>query len=121
MKIVEILGKDYDRILDRLIQRGDQDFFEVDKIVNDIIAEVKEKKDEALFSFTRKFDEVSLVDLKVSEKEMDDAFKSVDAELIDIMKEAATNIREYHQLQEFWRLPKSSDRYSRFCPVVLRW
>lgn len=99
MKIVEVFSKDYDRILDRLIRRADEDFLEVDKTVDEIIKNVRLKKDEALFAYTKKFDGADLVSLKVSEKEIEDAVKSVDIELIDIMKEAATNIRDYHQLQ----------------------
>lgn len=110
MKIVEVFAKEYDRILDRLIRRGDEDFFEVDKIVNDIIREVRARKDDALHAYTKEFDGADLVNLKVSEQEMDDALKLVNGELVDIMKEAATNIRDYHQLQveKTWLQTKSN-------------
>lgn len=110
MKIVEVLNTEYEKILDRLIRRGDEDFFEVDKTVKDIISEVRSKKDDALFTYTKKFDGADLTGLKVSEKEIEDAMKSADAELIEIMREAAANIREYHQLQveKTWLQTKSN-------------
>jgi histidinol dehydrogenase len=110
MKIVEVLSKDYEKILDRLIRRGDEDFFEVDKVVEEIIREVRSKKDDALFAFTKKFDGADLISLKVSREEIEDAIKNVDVELVDIIKEAATNIREYHQMQveKTWLQTKSN-------------
>lgn len=110
MKIVEVLNTEYEKILDRLIRRGDEDFFEVDKTVEEIIGEVRSKKDDALFTYTKKFDGADLTGLKVSEKEIEDAMKSADAELIEIMREAAANIREYHQLQveKTWLQTKSN-------------
>ncbi len=110
MKIVEVLTTEYEKILDRLIRRGDEDFFEVDKIVEEIIGEVRLKRDDALITYTKKFDGADLTGLKVSEKEIEDAMKSVDAELIEIMREAAVNIREYHQFQveKTWLQTKSN-------------
>lgn len=110
MKIVEVYGKDYDRTLDRLIRRGDDDFLEIDHIVNEIITDVRVNLDDALFTYTKKFDGAVLTKLCVINKEIDDAMKIVDAELIDIMKEAAYNIREYHQLQKekTWLQTKSN-------------
>jgi histidinol dehydrogenase len=110
MKIVEVLSKDYDKILDRLIRRGDEDFLEVDRQVYEILSSVKSLKDEALFTYTKKFDGADLTNLKVSDKEIEDAIKMVDTELIEIMKEAASNIREYHQLQKekTWLQTKSN-------------
>lgn len=110
MKIVEVYGKDYDRILDRLLRRADDDFLEVDLIVNNIINDVRENMDDALFAYTKKFDGATLTKISVSKEEMADVMKSVDADLISIMKEAASNIREYHQLQKekTWLQTKSN-------------
>ncbi len=110
MKIVEVFSKDYDKILDRLIRRGDEDFLEVDRQVYEILSGVKSLKDEALVTYTQKFDGANLTNLKVSDKEIEDAIKMVDTDLIEIMKEAASNIREYHQLQKekTWLQTKSN-------------
>jgi histidinol dehydrogenase len=100
MKIIEVFDTNVKRVLDRLIRRGDEDFLEVDLKVTEILKNVKSRKDEALFEYTKQFDGAELEELRVSKKEIDDAIKLVGDELIEIMKEAAANIREYHQLQK---------------------
>lgn len=100
MKIIEVFDTNVKKVLDRLIRRGDEDFFDVDLKVTEILKNVKSRKDEALFEYTKQFDGAALKEMRVSEKEIDDAIKLVDDELIEIMKEAATNIREYHKLQK---------------------
>jgi histidinol dehydrogenase len=100
MKIIEVFDTEYKKILDSLIRRGDEDFLDVDQQVTEILKNVKLRKDEALLEYTKRFDGAELKDLRVSASEIEEAMKFVDAELIEIMKEAAKNIREYHQLQK---------------------
>jgi histidinol dehydrogenase len=100
MKIIEVFDTNVKKVLDRLIKRGDEDFLDVDSRVTEILKNVKSRKDEALFEYTKQFDGAALTELRVTEKEIEEAMGLVDDELIEIMKEAATNIREYHQLQK---------------------
>ncbi|PKM64968.1 MAG: histidinol dehydrogenase [Firmicutes bacterium HGW-Firmicutes-20] len=100
MKIIEVFDTNVKKVLDRLIKRGDEDFLDVDSRVTEILKNVKSHKDEALFEYTKQFDGAALTELRVTEKEIEEAMGLVDDELIEIMKEAATNIREYHQLQK---------------------
>jgi histidinol dehydrogenase len=100
MKIIEVFDTNVKKVLDRLIRRGDEDFLDVDLKVTEILKNVKSRRDEALFEYTQQFDGAELSEMRVSQKEIDDAIKLVDDELIEIMKEAAANIREYHQLQK---------------------
>ncbi|KZE64366.1 histidinol dehydrogenase [Fictibacillus phosphorivorans] len=67
--------------------------------VLEILQNVKTKGDEALFHYTEKFDGVSLQTLQVTKAEIDEAISSLDSEMIDIITEAALNIREYHEKQ----------------------
>lgn len=67
--------------------------------VLEILQNVKTKGDEALFHYTEKFDGVSLQTLQVTKAEIDEAIFSLDSEMIDIITEAALNIREYHEKQ----------------------
>lgn len=67
--------------------------------VNEIIAQVKERGDEALFEYSAKFDKVNLDSFEVSAEELEEAMLNADAELVEIMKEAAANIYEYHKNQ----------------------
>ncbi|MGX1191979.1 histidinol dehydrogenase [Metabacillus sp. SLBN-84] len=68
--------------------------------VKSIIEEVKQKGDAALFAFTEKFDGVSLSDLKVTEAETQAAYQELDQETADIIREAAANIRSFHEKQK---------------------
>jgi len=72
---------------------------DVEGIVADIIKNVVENKDKALFEYTEKFDKVRLSSLEVSADEIDEAFRSVDSEFVEIIKEAAENIRDFHKHQ----------------------
>ena len=71
----------------------------VEGIVTDIIKNVIERKDDALFEYCEKFDKASLESLEVSKEEIDEAFSSVEPELIDILKKAAENIYAFHSRQ----------------------
>ncbi len=71
----------------------------VEGVVSEIIANVINNGDKALFEYCKKFDKADLSSLEVSAEEIDEAFKAVDNEFIDIIKEAAENIREFHKKQ----------------------
>ena len=71
----------------------------VEGIVSDIIARVRENGDKALFEYCERFDRASLSSLEVSAEEIDAAFASVEPEFIEIIKEAADNIRAFHSRQ----------------------
>ncbi|KAA9018006.1 histidinol dehydrogenase [Niallia endozanthoxylica] len=74
------------------------------KIVKDIIEQVKNNGDEALKAYTEKFDRVQLTNLAVTESEIEEAYSQVSEEIIEIIKEAAQNIRSFHekQLRNSW-------------------
>ena len=71
----------------------------VEKTVSDIIADVRQRGDAALFDYCQRFDGATLDSLAVSKEELDEAFEAVDAEFIDILKRAAANIRKFHEKQ----------------------
>lgn len=71
----------------------------VEDIVTDIIKNVITNGDKALFEYSLKFDKADLKTLEVTEQEIEEAFDSVDSEFIEILKEAAQNIRNFHQKQ----------------------
>ena len=73
----------------------------VSDIVTDIIKNVSERGDEALFEYCEKFDKAKLDSLEVTEEEIDSAFSEVDKEFIEILKEARDNITDFHSRQ--WR------------------
>lgn len=71
----------------------------VEGIVAEIIANVINKKDKALFEYCEKFDKAVLTSLEVTNEEIDEAFSSVDKEFVEILKEASENIKKFHQKQ----------------------
>ncbi len=71
----------------------------VDAIVNDIINNVKERKDQALIEYEEKFDKVQLSSLQVTKEEIEEALSKVEPRFIEVLKLAAKNISEYHEKQ----------------------
>ncbi|MBP9989055.1 MAG: histidinol dehydrogenase [Ruminococcus sp.] len=72
---------------------------DVEKIVADIIENVKSNGDKALLEYTEKFDKAKLDSLLVSQNEIDEAFKAVSDRFIEVLKKAANNIRKFHEKQ----------------------
>jgi histidinol dehydrogenase len=72
---------------------------DVESIVAGIIADVKANGDKALYAYAKKFDKADLKSLRVSEEELQEAFESVEPEFLDVLKEAAENIRAFHSRQ----------------------
>lgn len=71
----------------------------VEGVVSEIIAEVIKNKDAALKAYSEKFDGVKLTSLEVTQAEIDEAYKNADKEFVEILEEAAENIREFHSKQ----------------------
>ena len=71
----------------------------VEGIVTDIIANVVERGDAAVLEYCEKFDKANLRSLEVTAEEIEEAFSLVDEEFINIIEEAAGNIREFHSRQ----------------------
>ena len=72
---------------------------DVAAIVTDIIKNVRENGDRALYEYCRKFDKAELDSLLVSKEETEEAVASVDPEFIRILEKAAANIRKFHERQ----------------------
>lgn len=101
IEIEKIRGK---LILDEAIEK-----------VKNIIQDVKSRGDEALKEYTKKFDRVEIDNLRVSDKEVNDAFKKIkkeNPEIIKALSEAYDNIREFHekQLPKEWSYEKNGLR-----------
>ena len=101
MKIVQLEEESKKDILNQLLKRSPNHYGSYMEQVQKIVDEVKEKGDEALFFYTKKFDGFSLDEetIKVTEDEIKKAYEEIDPSLLDIMQKALKNIREYHQKQ----------------------
>ena len=72
---------------------------DVAAIVADIIADVKENGDTAVKAYCAKFDKAELISLEVTPEEIQEAISQVEPEFLDILREAAENIRSFHSRQ----------------------
>jgi len=97
--ITKMLSKLTDEELQALLSR-DVGISEVLSAVNDIVMEVGNKGDEALFKFTETFEGARLDELRVSEEEIDAAYDLVEDRLIEALSDAAENIFQFHRLQK---------------------
>ena len=71
----------------------------VEGAVTEIIANVRANGDAALIEYAKRFDKANLTSLEVTKEEIDRAYESVEPEFIEIIKEAAVNIRAFHEKQ----------------------
>ena len=71
----------------------------VEEVVADILRNVKERGDEALREYTRKFDRAEVGSLIVTEEEMAEAMDQVEPDFLRILERAAANIRKFHRAQ----------------------
>ena len=102
MKIVELNEETKKDILSNLLKRSPDSYGEYEKIVKDIVADVKANRDKALFDYTEKFDKAKLTPetLRVTKQEIEDAYKEVDASLVEIIRKAIANIKYFHEMQK---------------------
>ncbi|MBR1930636.1 MAG: histidinol dehydrogenase [Lachnospiraceae bacterium] len=110
MRIVTLTSDTKKSILDDLLKRSPNNYSEYEATVNEIIANVKENGDKAVFEYTQKFDKFTLTpeNIKVTRAEIDEAYTKLAPELIEVFKQSAENIRAFHakQLRNSWFDPK---------------
>ena len=101
MRIQKLDESTKKNLLEDLLQRSPNQYPEFEERVSAILHEVKENGDEALFSFTQKFDNVEITNdtIRVTEEEIQEAYNLVDKSLLEIIRKAKENIRIYHEKQ----------------------
>ena len=101
MRTVRLTKESTKDILENLLKRSPNNYGKFETAVADILANVKAKGDEALFSYTKEFDkvEISADTIRVTEKEIQEAYEAVDASLLEVIRKALVNIRSYHEKQ----------------------
>ncbi len=106
MRILELTPETQNNILENLLKRSPNSYGEFEARVNDIIAAVREKRDEAIFDYTKRFDgaDINASNILVTEEEIKEAYEQVDEKLLDVIRKALVNIRDYHakQRQNSW-------------------
>ncbi len=110
MRIVKLTAESKKGLLEDLLQRSPNHYGQYESAVAEIIETVKKGGDEALFSYTEKFDhcKMNAAHIRVTREEIDEAYQKVDADFVEVMKKSAANIRAFHekQLRNSWFDPK---------------
>ena len=106
MRIITLNEESRQDILTNLLKRNPGQYGQYEKTVSEILFNVRERGDEAVFDYTEKFDSIRLNEstVKVTPAEIEEAYAAYDKDLIRIMEDAAKNIVDYHrkQLQNSW-------------------
>ena len=102
MKVVNITEDSIKDLLKSLLKRSPINYREQEDAVNNILTNVKDNGDLALFEYTEKFDKVKLTaeTIKVTDEEIAEAYEQVDDELIRVIRLAMKNIEDYHEMQK---------------------
>jgi histidinol dehydrogenase len=106
MKRLQVNDASLENMLETLLKRSPNQYDEYQQKVTEILEQVRQKGDEALFAYTKQFDgaDISKESIRVTEDEIDEAYSLVDDGLIDVMKKSLANIRDFHekQMQKSW-------------------
>ena len=102
MRIVTLSKESRQNLLDSLLKRSPGNYGQYQDTVQEIVDRVKTKGDQALFELTRKFDweGVDASNVKVTEAEVQEAYDTIDSQLVETIRKSLKNIREYHEKQK---------------------
>lgn len=102
MRIIELNAETKQNILENLLKRSPSQYDQYAEPVADILENVKNKKDQAVFSYTKQFDQADITaeTIRVSENEIKEAYEKVDASLVEVIRKAKANIENYHMKQK---------------------
>ena len=102
MRIVELNDETMNDILEKLLKRSPNSYDKYESSVKEILENVKTNRDKAVFEYTKAFDkaDINASNVKVTKEEIEEAYKCVSSELIDVIRKALVNIRDYHMMQK---------------------
>lgn len=103
MKIIKLDENSKSDLLNTLLKRSPSNYVEYENTVNEIIKNVRNNGDQALFSYTKQFDGalINSENIRVTEYEIQEAYDLLeDRELVNIIRKAIKNIEEYHVKQK---------------------
>ena len=102
MRIVTLSKESRQNLLDSLLKRSPGNYGQYQDTVQEIVDRVKTKGDQALFELTRKFDweGIDASNVKVTEAEVQEAYDTIDPQLVETIRKSLKNIREYHEQQK---------------------
>lgn len=106
MRIINLTSETKANLLNDLLKRSPNSYGQYEATVQEILANVKENKDQAVFDYTLKFDKFQLTpeNIKVTKEEIAEAYTKMDDKLVEVIKKSAENVRLFHekQLRNSW-------------------
>lgn len=101
MRIVRLTQETKKNILENLLKRSPNQYREYSERVEEILNEVRERGDAAVFEFTKRFDKAELTKdtVRVTQEEIAEAYERLPERTIEVIRKALVNIRAYHEKQ----------------------
>lgn len=101
MRIQHLDKKTKKNLLEDLLKRSPNHYGKYEKDVAEILDKVRREKDAAVFRYTRQFDgaDTDASSIRVTEEEIDEAYKLVEDSFLAVVRKALHNIRVYHEKQ----------------------
>ena len=101
MRTVQLNEQNKASLLQNLLKRSPNNYGQYEETVAKIIADVRERGDKAVFDYTRQFDKWDIGEdsVRVTQREIDEAFNSIEPEFVEVLKRAAANIEDFHRKQ----------------------
>ena len=89
-------------VLDGLLKRSPNNYTAYEASVAEIVADVRERGDAALFEYTKRFDkaDINAENIRVTPEEIREAYELVDEKLLGVIRRSMANIRAYHEKQK---------------------
>ena len=102
MRIVKLTSDTRQNLLADLLKRDPNNYDSYSSAVQEIVDQVRARKDEALFDYTARFDhaQINADTVRVTDEEIEEAMSAVDPALMRVMQKALVNIRTYHEKQK---------------------
>ncbi len=102
MRIVKLTDETKNNILENLLKRSPNSYGKFEAAVGEILSNVRANKDAALFNYTKTFDkaDINASNIVVTKEEIEEAYTLVDPKLVDVIRKALKNIKEYHEKQK---------------------
>ncbi len=125
MKTITLTEQAKKDLLNSLLKRSPNNYGQYESVVAEIVNDVREKGDEAVFAYTKKFDkwEIQTDNIRVTEEEIEEALAGAEKEFVEVMKRSAANIADFHkkQLRNSWidTKPDGSILGQRILPIAV--
>lgn len=102
MKILKLDNNSKKNLLEDLLKRSPNNYGQYAGVVDEVLNNVKNNGDKALFEYTKKFDKATITseNIRVTQEEIEEAYTLVDENLVRVIRKALVNIKEYHEKQK---------------------